>query len=288
MKKAILFILFAVSLSCGGQNINISNLGSLKVSKSDSIGKTILEPTQYIATYSYKYVRDAQCPDDVRNTTTILQIGNCYNRFCDYNILRYDSICDEGAHGQTEVSNMMSEALYCLRNTRFKESIVVDKGKQTETIQRTIGTKKYQYDEAVPIIEWELLEGDTVISQHKCNKAKGWLFGREYIAWYAQDVAIPFGPYKFSGLPGLIFKITDTSGHHDFTLNGLQKANKYQPLYMWNNKKIIKSNRKTVRQIYMNYCLDPVGMLTADGNIQISESDKSKVKQKPYNPIELE
>jgi GLPGLI family protein len=28
-------------------------------------------------------------------------------------------------------------------------------------------------------------------------------FGNDYIAWYAPDIAVPFGPNIFYGLPGL-------------------------------------------------------------------------------------
>lgn len=90
------------------------------------------------------------------------------------------------------------------------------------------------------------------------------------------------------GLPGLVFRVIDTQGHFEFLLNGLQKVYKYTPIYAWSSKDIVKTNRKTVRKIYKNFCADPVGALVSDGNIQISDEVKATVNSKPYNPIELE
>ena len=202
-----------------------------------------------------------------------------------------------------EASPLMLSAL---KKNAFTESILINKQKNKETIQRTAGllTQKYQYEEDCPKLKWEILKGDTTIAGYHCNKAKTKLFGRDYIAWYSTDVNMPYGPYKFNGLPGLVFCIVDTpvsythldvykrqvdtQGHFEFTLNGLQKANKYTPIYLWNSKSIVKTNRKTVRDIYKNYCADPVGSLTSDGSIQIPDDVKATVEPKPYNPMELE
>ena len=137
-------------------------------------------------------------------------------------------------------------------------------------------------------MKWELLQGDSTIAGYQCQKAKTRLFGRDYIAWYAPEVELPYGPYKFCGLPGLIFKVQDTEDNFSFTLTGLQKVKGYAPIYMYDKSAVTKSSRKAVRQMYKNYCADPVKALTGDGSITVSTDVAATVNAKPYNPIELE
>lgn len=289
MKNSLLIVVFScLCLAVSAQTINWAKSGTNI--KSDSIAKKMLEPAQYLVTYSYQFVRDAAYPADKRTGTTILEVGNNYNRFCDFYELRFDSICDETSRGNMSVVESSPLMLSSLKKALFTESILIDKKANKAIIQRTAGlkTKRYQYEEECPTLKWEMLEGDTTIAGYHCNKAKTSLFGRDYIAWYSSEVNMPYGPYKFNGLPGLIFRVSDTQGHFDFILNGLEKVDKYTPIYVWSSKDIIKTNRKTVRQIYKNFCADPVGALTSDGNIKVSDEAKASVSPKPYNPIELE
>lgn len=260
-----------------------------KVNKSDSIAKKILEPAKYIATYTYKYARDAAHPEDKREGLTVLEIGDRYNRYCDYYMLKFDSVMDRAAKTNASMAEVTPSSLAALKNSKFNENIVIDKQKNVETVQRTAGTiTKYQYKEDCPQLKWEMLDGDTIIAGYHCSKAKTSLFGRDYVAWYAPEINMPYGPYKFNGLPGLVLAVTDTADNFEFTLDGLQKADRYVPIYLWNDKDIVKTSRNTVRKIYKNYCADPVGALTSDGSVTVSDEVKATVDPKPYNPIELE
>ena len=289
MKK----ILFIVTFTCFFYGLSAQTIRWNKSNsnvQTDSIAKKILEPAQYIITYTYRFARDANYPDDKKTGMTILQVGKRYNRFSDYYELQFDSICDELSRGKMTVIEASPLMMAALKKNVFTEGILIDKLKNKGTIQRTAGllTQKYQYEEDLPKLEWEILKGDTIIAGYQCNKAKTKLFGRDYIAWYSTDVSMPYGPYKFNGLPGLVFYISDTQGHFEFTLDGLQKANSYTPIYLWSNKSIVKTKRKTVREIYKNFCADPVSALTSDNSIQIPDDVKAKVNSKPYNPMELE
>ena len=257
--------------------------------KADSIAKVIIDYAQYLITYDYEYVRDAVFPEDKRNGITMLQIGKRYNRFMDYNEFRFDSLMDATAKNLKPYSETGPMMMMALKKRKFRENIVIDKQNNTEIIQRTAGlVQRYQYDEPCPMLKWELTEGDTIIAGYNCKKALTSLWGRDYIAWYAPEVDLPYGPYKFNGLPGLVFMVVDTHDNHKFTLSGLEKVTQYNPIYLWAEKDIIKTSRNKVRKIYKNYCADPVGALTSNGDIIVPDDVKATVNSKPYNPIELE
>ncbi|MBD5584998.1 MAG: GLPGLI family protein [Clostridia bacterium] len=288
MKISILLILLIFPLTSIAQAINMGASGN--TNKNDSISKQILEPTKYSITYKYEYAVDSEYPDDKREGLTLLQIGNRYNRFWDYNEFKSDSIFDRAAKENLTITEFSGPVLQAMRRITFSESILMDKHSGKEIIQRTAGlpTKKYQYEEVLPSLKWNLVEGDSTIADYHCKKATTNLFGREYIAWYCPAIDLPYGPYKFNGLPGLIFKVVDTQNLFNFTIQEIKKENEYHPIYYWTRKDLVKSDRKTIRKIYKNFCLDPLSSLLSDGNIKVSDKAKAKVKSRPYNPIELE
>ncbi|KMQ65038.1 hypothetical protein ACM46_12645 [Chryseobacterium angstadtii] len=70
-----------------------------------------------------------------------------------------------------------------------------------------------------PVIKnWKLVDETRIINTINCKKAEVNFKGRNWIAWYSPEIPFPYGPMKFSGLPGLIIKITDEKGDYDFEL----------------------------------------------------------------------
>ena len=64
------------------------------------------------------------------------------------------------------------------------------------------------------------------ILNHKTYQAKIASGGRNWVAWYSAEIPFADGPYKFNGLPGLIFEITDTENNYSFKLVQILKSNK--------------------------------------------------------------
>jgi GLPGLI family protein len=58
---------------------------------------------------------------------------------------------------------------------------------------------------------------------YKCNKATVLFSGRLYTAWYAKEIPISEGPYRFKGLPGLILFIEDEKGFDKFEAVAIEK-----------------------------------------------------------------
>jgi len=58
--------------------------------------------------------------------------------------------------------------------------------------------------------DWELKEEVKKIGDFNCQKATILFRGRAYTAWFTEEIPVPFGPWKFQGLSGLILEIYDT------------------------------------------------------------------------------
>lgn len=76
---------------------------------------------------------------------------------------------------------------------------------------------KYYYTELMPDFKWTMLEGDSTICSYSCQKAVTHFRGRIWYVWYTTDLPYNDGPWKLSGLPGLIMKAEDSKGDYSFT-----------------------------------------------------------------------
>jgi GLPGLI family protein len=64
--------------------------------------------------------------------------------------------------------------------------------------------------DSLPSFNWVLHNDSKKIGRFECQKATADFRGRSYIAWFANDIPVSYGPWKFSGLGGLILEIYDT------------------------------------------------------------------------------
>lgn len=74
-------------------------------------------------------------------------------------------------------------------------------------------------------LKWKLYPEYRSVLNHKAQKATTEFGGRKWTAWFTKDIPFQNGPYKFSGLPGLIVKIEDESKSHQFELKGIKNLN---------------------------------------------------------------
>lgn len=109
-------------------------------------------------------------------------------------------------------------------NAKFKYYIVkdLDMADNAIMIYDKIGTGNYMYKDSTKI-EWQLFNDKRSIAGFSCQMAKTKVFGRTFIAWFASEIPINDGPYKFRGLPGLIVELYDEKKYFVFSLIRYQK-----------------------------------------------------------------
>lgn len=73
--------------------------------------------------------------------------------------------------------------------------------------------------DSLDALKWFILDETKDYGNFKCNKACTTFRGRNYIAWFSTEITTISGPYKFHGLPGLIFEITDNENINIKILN---------------------------------------------------------------------
>jgi len=90
-----------------------------------------------------------------------------------------------------------------------------------------IGVKKVLFSDTLNHFRWKVLKEKKKIGNINCRKAETIFRGRIYEAWYAEDIPIQNGPWKFYGLPGLIVKINDSKSDFVYELIGLDLKAKF-------------------------------------------------------------
>lgn len=84
--------------------------------------------------------------------------------------------------------------------------------------------KTYKYSEPLADFGWQYTDEKKKIGEHECQKATCTFSGRCYEIWFAPDIPISDGPWKFCGLPGLVLEAYDTQHHYEFTFLGMREC----------------------------------------------------------------
>ncbi|MCU7616466.1 GLPGLI family protein [Chryseobacterium sp. PBS4-4] len=92
-------------------------------------------------------------------------------------------------------------------------------------------------------LDWKILPNKEKIGELSAQKASVNFAGRTWTAWFATDIPIQDGPYKFHGLPGLIVKLEDKTQSHSFVLKEIKKL---PADYQWKSDNDIKSLNATI------------------------------------------
>lgn len=90
-----------------------------------------------------------------------------------------------------------------------------------------ISFKHHLVEDTLANFVWKLTNEKKQILSYNCKKATTSFRGRDFEAWYTEEVPLKNGPWKFCGLPGLIVKVADTKNIYSFDLVSVnfEKAN---------------------------------------------------------------
>lgn len=150
-----------------------------------------------------------------------------------------------------------------------------------------------------PVIKnWKLTDEVKVINTINCKRADVTFKGRNWIAWYAPEIPFPYGPMKFSGLPGLIIKITDDKGDFDFELvksvSGSKLKGKLINIKKSRYTNAIETTQAKLKQAKRNVEKNAAGVMASYGTTVVKgqeilrQREKEREKNEKFaNPLEL-
>ncbi|KQT35504.1 hypothetical protein ASG22_00280 [Chryseobacterium sp. Leaf405] len=96
--------------------------------------------------------------------------------------------------------------------------------------------------------KWKIEKEFLKINNINCQKATTNYKGRIWEAWFSKDYPVNDGPYKFSGLPGLVVSLKDSDDDHVFNLIQIKKVKEIFSLLPKSSKQMTFAEYKK----YMN------------------------------------
>ena len=158
---------------------------------------------------------------------------------------------------RSQMENLRSAITYTINK---------DYAKQDITFNNRIGRDQYSYTENKPF-QWKIGTETVKIGEYNTQKAETTYGGRTWNVWFTTDVPFQDGPYKFSGLPGLIVKAEDTSGDYSFDLMQTKKiAAPYEPQNQFRGGQVINVKKADYVKMEDRYRKDPVAFMQASNN----------------------
>lgn len=130
----------------------------------------------------------------------------------------------------------------------------------------------YEYQEAMPDFKWNITDSIKEINGYACISAKCHVYGRDWTVWFCPELPWSDGPWKFSGLPGLIVEAYDSNYYYKFELSKIYPIT--NPVMPWANKPKRTTRIKFNRQRY-DYLQKLDGNLNAEFGIKINYTKNS-------------
>ncbi|MCQ4035917.1 GLPGLI family protein [Kaistella montana] len=143
---------------------------------------------------------------------------------------------------------------FSFTTTSFKDFLSVTKDLELMNTHKYIHNFKNLYTIKIDEELHSKIEAETrEILEMKTQKAEVSYGGRNWIAWFTNEVPISDGPYVFSGLPGLIIEIYDDKKDYHFSL--VQIKNNDGNLY--DKDKALPISWKQYEKLALDYYSDP-------------------------------
>lgn len=249
--------------------------------------KKLLDTAKVKIFYTIEYQPDSTDPGNIRKEHMVLLAGENISKFMSYNNYYRDSLFLSNPSADPTLSRLRGPNR--IRSGHFF-TIFKDHPKGMITTFDRVFMDTYKYEEPADLFRWKLQPGLDTIMGYEVQLATTRFGGRHWQAWFARDIPISDGPYKFHGLPGLILKLTDSQNHYTFKIQSLsslpglgEKIFFWEMTYFNTTKKGFFNARERYQKDIMS------GILTSELPIHEStDFDRIQENQRRRNnPIEL-
>ncbi|MBO9563782.1 MAG: GLPGLI family protein [Niastella sp.] len=256
--------------------------------------------------YEFKYVRDLAQPDNPYTANMILSLSPQVSRYCTQKLyeeqeqqrLRQAQVQAEQKALSAQPATVVAGGPL-LRVNKYgaiiNEELMKDMAGQRLTIRAHMGFKYYRIDTALPRIDWKILSDKKTIGQYTCQKATGDYGGRKWEVWFAPDLAYQDGPWKLTGLPGLILEAQDSKREVSFVFVSAKTADNTEGALksFLDRDRSILTDWKDYSRAKTAFEKDPEAVMAAwapNAKLAVRNVDDPQATQvtriKQYNPLE--
>ena len=206
--------------------------------------------------YEYKFVSDSTNKADVKTELMNLDTTPKGSKFYSYTSYKSDSLMRVDLEKQLKATGSIN-----IKTDQRKGFVryTVAKNYQNGNVdfRNRIGMDAFKVTEDRKIA-WKILPNKQKIGNWETQKATTEFGGRKWTAWFCNDIPIQDGPYKFSGLPGIIVKLEDQTQSHVFNLVGIKNLGTLEPeIYAFEITKEIPLKGSEYKKLLLENRSDP-------------------------------
>jgi len=229
-------------------------------------------------TYQMNLISDSLQREKVKTAEFILLCNTVQSVFYtkeakDY----YDN--ESGKKGSSSLNLINSSVGGIPRFPKHRESAHKNEGKTI--INTDVGKYIFAYEE--PDLKWEILSQKKNILGYPCRLATTITDTNDtFFAWFAEDLSISDGPFRFKGLSGLILDVYNTKRTIRFTAVAITKSEETIEPISYPNK-IITKNKEQFLDARKNYIANPSAY---NGNLRIFDASGKEITQNMKDKIQ--
>ncbi|SHE57309.1 GLPGLI family protein [Chryseobacterium arachidis] len=236
---------------------------------------------------------------DYQKFNMILDINSKEVKFYGKNLLIADSLNKKFGNMNNKHVDMTGQIVKRKTNTTENENFINIK----------FGYYSFKTNDK---INWNISGETKQVQQYTLQKATAKFGGRNWVAWFNKNIPFNEGPFKFSGLPGLVFEIYDTKKNFIYNLIKSQELPRIYSTedFVESNfgNKAIPINEKQKQKLALEFYNDPfsferTNFNTSNNNLNINIGGKEirtldelnaqvksmqQIIKKYNNPIEID
>lgn len=179
------------------------------------------------AKYNFSHVVDTTKKDKPWVEEMVLIIGKNASLYTSN--VRLNQLINFKKHVAEQIKNnggtLNGATITSNRKQRTIETEYFTFNKENKLITAEKLIQDYIVEEEIPKINWKIERDTMSFSGVKCQKATATFKGRNWIAWFAPELPFASGPWKLSGLPGLIIDAYDEKKEVLFQFAGFETVN---------------------------------------------------------------
>jgi len=198
-----------------------------------SLAQRVLAHAQFRFYYEHAWEFDTLTFNETREDLIILQVGPNISKSYSYFTFQSDSLraTPDGERVMRQILGRVARAVVENREPpkdfirrRMPTKVYKNYPQGQVTVTDNISANSYIYTDELHPQNWEILDSVKTILDYPVQMAVSDFRGRRWTAWFAPDIPISDGPWKLSGLPGLIMAAYDTKKHYRFHIVGIEKV----------------------------------------------------------------